>query len=77
MLFRSTHISIACDPQTGFVTYDAIANALPIVITPQVLPIETIAAQISLGSFILLIALAFLNKFWNRSGKPQFVRNLP
>ena len=73
----TTHISIACDPQTGFVTYDAIANALPIVITPQVLPIETIAAQISLGSLILLIALAFLNKFWNRSGKPQFVRNLP
>ena len=70
-------VSITCDPQTGFVKYDEIAFPLPIQVSNQFLPIEKIAFQISLASFILLIALAFLNKFLNRREKPQSVRNLP
>ena len=70
-------VPITCDPQTGFIKYDAAAYSMPIVVTHQFLPIEKLAAKISLASLIMLIALAIINIFWNRREKPQSVRNLP
>jgi hypothetical protein len=73
----SIQVPIICDLQTGFIKYDAAAYPLPVIVAPQFLPIEKIAAKISLVSLLMLIALAFLGKFWKRNEKPQCVRNSP
>ncbi len=68
-------VSITCDSQSGFIKFDNIAGSQPIVVTHFQLPIEKLAAQISLASLFLTIALTFLGKFLNSRKKPQSVRN--
>jgi hypothetical protein len=63
-------VALTCDPQSGFIKYDETPDSLSIVVTQQFLPIEKVAAQISLASLIMLIALAFLDKIWKRREKP-------
>jgi hypothetical protein len=56
-------ISISCDPDTGFIKYDAPLSSSPIVITKEFLPAEMYGAQISLLSLATLIALVLMSKF--------------